>query len=144
MKKIDFGQAINILANTGVIAGIVFLALELRQNNEHLAHEAQRSRAQSFRENMAVMADNAEIYIKDLNGETLTPAEAFRLDRIWMQNLWGYQTSFQQLPRIEIEQGANFFRDGFRTMPSFRMTWENNRDKFQPDFVRYMEDNVFD
>jgi len=32
MRKIDIGQTITILANIGVIAGIVFLALELRQN----------------------------------------------------------------------------------------------------------------
>ena len=34
MKKIDLGQAIGILANVGVTAGIVFLGMELRQNNE--------------------------------------------------------------------------------------------------------------
>ena len=32
MKKIDLGQAINTLANVGVITGIVFLGFELRQN----------------------------------------------------------------------------------------------------------------
>ena len=32
MNKIDVGQTINILANIGVIAGIAFLAFELRQN----------------------------------------------------------------------------------------------------------------
>ncbi len=34
MKKLDLGQSVGILANIGVIAGIVFLAVELRQNNE--------------------------------------------------------------------------------------------------------------
>jgi hypothetical protein len=33
MKKIDLGQAIQI-ANVGVIAGIVFLGVEIHQNNE--------------------------------------------------------------------------------------------------------------
>ena len=32
MKKIDAGQAITILANLGVIGGIMFLAYEMRQN----------------------------------------------------------------------------------------------------------------
>ena len=32
MKKIDVGRAISILANVGVIVGIGFLALEIRQN----------------------------------------------------------------------------------------------------------------
>ncbi len=34
MKKIDLGQAIGILANVGVIAGIVLLGMGLRQNDE--------------------------------------------------------------------------------------------------------------
>jgi len=33
MKRIDLGQTIQILANIGVIAGIVFLAIEVRQAN---------------------------------------------------------------------------------------------------------------
>ena len=32
MKKIDFGQAVTVIANLGVIAGIVFLAVEISQN----------------------------------------------------------------------------------------------------------------
>jgi hypothetical protein len=34
MKKIDLNQGVNTLANLGVIAGIVFLALEINQNSE--------------------------------------------------------------------------------------------------------------
>ena len=36
MKKPDLGQTITIFANLGVIAGIVFLGIELQQNNELL------------------------------------------------------------------------------------------------------------
>lgn len=32
MRKLDLGQIINTLANLGVIAGIIFLAVELNQN----------------------------------------------------------------------------------------------------------------
>lgn len=34
MKKIDLGQFISILANVGVISGIIFLAVEIRQNDK--------------------------------------------------------------------------------------------------------------
>ena len=44
MKKIDLGQAITIFANLGVIAGIVFLGLELRQNNELQTSQARENR----------------------------------------------------------------------------------------------------
>jgi len=36
MRKIDLGQTIQSLANLGVIAGIVFLAVEIRQNTQSL------------------------------------------------------------------------------------------------------------
>jgi hypothetical protein len=34
MKKLELGRTINTIANLGVIAGIIFLALELNQNNQ--------------------------------------------------------------------------------------------------------------
>lgn len=40
MKQIDIGQTISILASIGVIAGIVFLGLELNQNNRLLVADA--------------------------------------------------------------------------------------------------------
>ena len=43
MKRIDLGQTLNTLANVGVIAGIVFLAVELDQNNEFLELEARET-----------------------------------------------------------------------------------------------------
>ena len=49
MKKIDLGQTINILANVGVIAGIVFLAFELQQNNELLGAQIQAYRFETYR-----------------------------------------------------------------------------------------------
>jgi len=43
--KIDLGQTISVLANVGVIAGIVFLGYELRQNNSLLASQARSNHA---------------------------------------------------------------------------------------------------
>ena len=40
---LDFGQVIGIIANIGVIAGIVFVAVEVRQNNRLLEAQARYS-----------------------------------------------------------------------------------------------------
>ncbi len=45
MKKIDPGQTITILANIGVIAGIVFLGVELRQTQRAMQAQAYQARA---------------------------------------------------------------------------------------------------
>ena len=96
-----------ILGAAGVIVTVGYLAFQIRQNNRHLAHEAQRSRAQAVRDNMRALADNAEVCVKDGGGETLTATEAFRMERLWFGMLWSYQTSFLQLPRHQIMGGGN-------------------------------------
>ena len=55
MKKVDLAQVIAMLANVGVIAGIIFLGYELHQNNEQLAADSRfnyyQTRVNFFREN---------------------------------------------------------------------------------------------
>lgn len=45
MQKIDLGQKITIFANLGVIAGIVFLGIELRQTQRAMQSQAYQARA---------------------------------------------------------------------------------------------------
>jgi hypothetical protein len=107
-----------------------------------LEEEAQRARAQSFRENMKFFANNAETMAKDSNGEILTASEAIKMNSLWMSALFSYQTSFQQLPRKEIEAHTSFFRYFFETMQSPHTTWQQHRETFKPDFVQFMEERV--
>ena len=145
MKKLDIGQTLTILANVGVIAGILFLAVELRQNNDLMTDEAERARAESRRESWALLADNGElaaIMVKERAGEQLTAAEEFQLVAYWTRDMIGYQTSFQQLPREELMNAANYFRRVFETSPSLRTAWEEYRVSLDPDFVEFMEQSV--
>jgi hypothetical protein len=145
MKKSDLGQIITILANVGVIAGILFLAVELRQNNNLMSDEAERARAESRRESWALLADNSElaaIMVRERAGEQLTAAEEFQLVAYWTRDMIGYQTSFQQLPREELVNAAIYFREVFGTSPSLRKAWEEYRVSLDPDFVEFMEQSV--
>ena len=45
MKKIELAQVISILANIGVIAGIVFLGIELQQTQRGMQAQAYQARA---------------------------------------------------------------------------------------------------
>ena len=145
MKKLDLGQSVTVLANLGVIAGILLLVLEIRQNNDLMAEEAQRARAESIREAYVQLADNGElaaIWVKETDGGELTAVEEVRLGSWYIRGLVGYQTSYQQLPREELEPMTNWFRRRYQTSPTWRTTWEQNRDTFQPDFVQFMEERV--
>ena len=65
MKKFDLGQAVSILANFGVIAGIIFLAIELRQNTEATISSAEldvTNLQTEFHMRLAENADLARVY----------------------------------------------------------------------------------
>ena len=90
MKKIDVGQGVAILANLGVIAGILLLTLELRQNNELMSIQAQATavslRTEVWRPTLE-QPDIAPLLLKDQRGEELSGEEELRLRALWMRSL---------------------------------------------------------
>jgi hypothetical protein len=50
LKKLDLGQTIQIVANIGVIAGIIVLAIEINQSNRIAAYTAENTRRALFAE----------------------------------------------------------------------------------------------
>ncbi len=150
MKKLDLSQAITILANLGVIAGIVFLALELRQNNalmEAAARAAQNERIQDYIEQMYSVPGLAETLAKAGNGEPLTEAEDLQLFARKVRLLRGFEAQYR-----ESTQGAvggipsevwitNFHYGGHRNPPLYDV-WDEAKPPFRPDFIQWMEENV--
>ena len=61
MKKIDLGQTAAVLANLGVIAGVLFLALELQQNNELIAAEGRLNRSNQVIETWNTLVTHPEL-----------------------------------------------------------------------------------
>ena len=105
MKKIDFGQTISILANVGVIAGIVFLGIELRQNNELMAAQARQASFENNRQFAEYLFENpdlAEILAKVEAGEETSPAEDIQLYGVGLY--MAHTGSMPQWPCCRINQ----------------------------------------
>jgi hypothetical protein len=83
MKKIEIGQLIGIFANAGVIAGLVILAYEIRQNTSQIRAEASYSIDQSVELlNQAVFQDEAfaDLLVRgEQSFQNLAPTEQRRL-----------------------------------------------------------------
>jgi hypothetical protein len=107
MKKIDLGQTVSILANVGVIAGIVFLGYELRQNNEQLAAQTrfnyyqERSGAAM---NLALNSDVSSIVAKGVIGQELSPEEQIRLRAYFEAFFVNLEYEFGELERGYISE----------------------------------------
>lgn len=151
MKKFEIQQAISILANIGVIASIVFLGFELRQNNELMASEARATYASMDQNGWSFIIENPELIaalIKDRNGEELTEVDEFRLSALWMQEFAQYQFRY-----LEDRNSANWVvgqRRLFKSYGSLRRAWQGTtsgarqagKDNFDPRFVQFYEENV--
>ena len=145
MKKIDLGQAITILANVGVIAGILFLGIELRQNNELMEAEARRARALSAEEAYRMIAENealAEMFVKEERGEALTDVESQRMRALWLRGLTDLQLAHAELPENEWSPLIEQYRLNHRLFPALRDTWTRRKAVFSGEFVQWYEENV--
>ena len=157
MKKIDLGQTITILANLGVIAGIIFLAVELRQNNRLLSAEAQFSRRQSeqARDFMLIQSGElADVLVRARNGEGLSQSDELRLFVLAFNWIKDWEWEYSQIQAGNLPDDGTFLQRMRRAFANpenlyvpekiFRDTWDNAGSLGNPEFVDYVETNVLD
>ena len=152
MTKIDLGQAVGILANVGVIAGIVFLGVELQQNNDLLGIQTraiQLDQTLGFAEEITRNPTLAAVIAKAESNEELSAVEEVMLRGLAMRGLrqleWSFNESQAGTFAMQPEQVA-LYRAGFRGDGIFRWPlgkyWADMDDFFSPNFVRFVEENV--
>lgn len=143
MKDIDLMQSVSIVANIGVIAGLAFLAFELRQNNEFMAAEDRFNRLSITMENWSLLAGNdalAELRYKEVAGIEMTPQERNRwesyLMRVWSSREW----TFRELPREDLP--VEGWRRVTAEQPVMRELYEREKARFDPEFTAWFDENV--
>ena len=118
MKKRDLGQAVTILANIGVIAGIVFLGVELRQNNELMEAQARQTTNElglQFALNLSQNPSLAAILAKVGRDEPLTDAEDIQLYGIGLYVLRAFERTYHEMVRGALTE-ADFDAEGMRAV----------------------------
>jgi hypothetical protein len=156
LKKLDLGQTVSILANIGVIAGIVFLAIEISQNNELLGAQARASRVALRQADTALVIENPELaaaYFKYTEGEPVTGYEQMLLDQLVNYRLVNYQNVYREMREglIDLETipleawKADFDSVSDNQVFSLRDFWlRRGRREFDPDFAQWVEENLLD
>ncbi len=150
MKKIDLGQTVTILANIGLVAGIVFLGVELHQNNELLEAEARATRHQNRSDHTnRLLLENpglVELIVKADSGESLTQEEQYTLERYLDQALINFQFTFVEYQRGQFDESeleAAAMSSYFNRLPGMHQYWDEMKGlEFRPAFVQWMEGNV--
>ena len=148
---LEIGQVLTLLANVGVIAGIVFLAMEVRQNNKLLAAQARYS-LREYRNDIAdtfLLPHVQEAAHKWAAGEALSATErsAGLMAGLKLLELWEWQYgeyAAGMLQRNELPIGAWrvwFHGQGPLPVP-VRDIYEQRKSVMNANFVQFFERNV--
>ena len=148
MKKIDVGQGITILANIGVIAGILFLAVELQQNNKLLEAQARSERENVRRTAYTRYIENPQLvdaFVKANSGQSLTDQEEFVLSRANGMTIADWQFIYREYSEELLDERAlpiKAWRRVFRTSPGLAELWEEEESEWDEEFVQWMNENI--
>lgn len=138
---------LTLLANIGVIAGIIFLAFEIRQNTTSLQAAAIQASTEVARENiMTLVNDPSLLDLKNKPTDQLTNAEAQRLywlsRSFWlsMQGLWR-QWQLGVLPEEEWLVWQHIICTNMNTDSgiSGQSNWQQSKGGLIPEFAELSE-----
>lgn len=157
-KAIDFVNTDNLNrwlslgANVAVVIGIVFLAIEIRQNTEMTRAQITQSRAETSI-SLAEMLFNSEyipaILEKTRNEEPLTYQENVRYTGWLRATLRNLDNNMQQAERGLLGEhiprsSAGALRGVILSNPVARQYWKASRDTYSDEFALFVDEIVAD
>ena len=148
---VDVGQVVALVANIGVIAGLVFLAMEIRQNNKFLAAQARYSLRQ-YRSDIAdslMLPHVIDATHKWARGEVITPEEkstglmvAIKILELWEWQFGEHAAGMLQKEELPIGAWRLWFHDQGPFPVPVREIYDKRKAVLNTDFVRFFEEHV--
>ncbi|MDX1405318.1 MAG: hypothetical protein R3192_12305 [Woeseiaceae bacterium] len=130
MNNDKINQWLTTIANFGVIIGIIFLVIEIRQTSTQIEQNTVVLQAQTLESTVevnAVIAEHSEIWLKGSNDEPLTNAEMVVMGRL-VDSLYRRARYTSQMARTLGGVGSAQLRDFAILLyenPGARRTWES-------------------
>ena len=152
----SFMNIAQLLGNLGeftgaivIVASLIYLAMQVRQNSEHLAAQSRYNNYKGRTDLTLAAALNNEIfeaYLKSRNGDELSPAEQLRIS-FYMRavfTFWEYEFREYEVGRLAEEE---FNAAGKRTLfqrnsESWGTGWTNYKNTAPRRFVEYVDQNI--
>lgn len=145
MKNIDLDHTVQVLANFGVIAGILFLAFELHQNNELLEAQARFNHKETRANFLGEFDSNPElarISVKAGSSQQLTPEEQLQLDAYNDRMFVSWEWEFFESENGRLTLPVAGYRNGMITSPGARERWEQTKFQYRDEFVQFMDQDI--
>lgn len=154
MKKVDVGQMVQIIANVGVIGGIILLAFEVSQNSDALRLQAAQSNLNTFYALDLLIAEGgaedqslARLLVSPAEGRSVS--DRFRYERFadsvissWQNNFYLNEQGVLADDLWEAQSRSN--ADLLRGESDLLDYWESNRSYYTVSFNSFLEDMLLD
>ena len=147
MKLDLINRWLTLAANIGVLAGILVLVLEVRQNTVAIQSAAASSLQAAYSEAELLIAgdqDFAEVLVKGRDADGLSPTEQLRLLGFYRTVLRGWQNTHYQYLSEVLDPGLwegelGLFRETIVADSGLRTYWSSNKSLYSPAFNRLLE-----
>ena len=151
MKKINLGQTVGILANVGVLAGLLLLVFELRQSREMMEAQTRHDVSQGIVDQLGELASNAELADLELRAmcgklESRVEEKRFRMHvnsrlRYWEDVHYQYRRGLYGESEFLAQTQA--WRS-FLQYSAVLENWNRMKGGFAPEFVAEIDALIFD
>jgi len=137
---------LTLSSNIAVLIGVVFVAFEIRQNNDLMAAEARFNKVSLSRDAWQTMAENAEyadLLVRARRGDELSEVDEFRVTASNMRYLVNQEWLYRELPVDSPEW--HYMRQGLigaSKNPAFLRVWAARKTHFSPEFVEWVDKEV--
>jgi hypothetical protein len=137
---------LTLASNIAVLIGVVFVALEIRQNNDLMEAEARFNKVSVSRDAWQAMAENAEyadLLVRARRGEELSETDEFRATASTMRYLVNMDWMYRELPLDSPER--NYLQQSLTsasTNPMFLRIWDAQKNYFSPAFVEWVDKEI--
>lgn len=152
MKISSVNEGFSIIANIGVIASIVFLAVELQQNTNMMESQTRNSIVEnqlSFYERGILNSEFAEVANRLRREPDAYPdgsTEYFQYQlfvlsqlRMWENEFFQFQKGLFEADEFDARTNTWRFNIG---LTSIREAWERQQDQFAPSFRDYLNEII--
>jgi hypothetical protein len=149
MTADQLNKWLTLTANFAVVAGIIFLAVEIRQNNVLLLSESRQAAMSNDQTALLVGLDNVDIFEKWISPEELSATDQYRLSIIFIVDVRNREFEYAQyLNGVLDEQSWLSYRDVLLfnlTTPRGRIWWDKiGRNIPNAEFAAMVDDLLED
>jgi hypothetical protein len=145
MKITHLNERLTLIANISVVAGIVFLGLELNQNTGVMKAQAQADLTANRISYAVRMMDpvNADLVVKAGGEGVLNASEQLRYEGLLRTLFLSWESEYYQFQNGLLQDvPATAWRGTYKALPQMAEYWSTYKNSLTPEFAAFLDQVV--